>query len=136
MPAVGRGQGVAPPHEIMTTLKDDTIEHCKKCSSYDTNLWRDAVSVHRTKTKTDVVLIASIYCFVVGTIGLQQLNSTNEAGHIRDTVKVISKTVRQMVKAGEEISEAPSQCDRQTQPFESGENIIKYVHAISVVQSY
>ena len=41
-----------------------------------------------------------------------------------------------MVKAGEEISEAPSQCDRQTQPFESGENIIKYVHAISGVQSY
>ena len=93
------------------------------------------MSVHRyPKTQTDVVLIAKIYCFVVGTIGLQQLNSTNEAGHIRDTVKVISKALRQMVKAGEEISEAPSQCDRQTQPFESGENIIKYVNAISVFQ--
>ena len=81
-------------------------------------------------------LSAQTYCFVVGTIGLQQLNSANEAGHIRDTVKLISKALRQMVETGEEISEAPSECNRQAQSFESGENIIKYVHAVSIVQSY
>ena len=72
------------------------------------------------------VRMVMIRQFIAGTIGLEQLNSANEAGHIRDTVKVIVKALRQMLEDGETISDAPSRCNRQSQSFQSGENIIRY----------
>ncbi len=62
---------------------------------------------------------------LTGTIGLEQLNSGNEAGHIADSVRILGRALRDMVEAGEEISEPPSRCNRIAKSFESGQTIIK-----------
>ena len=64
---------------------------------------------------------------VAGTIGLEQLDSGNEAGHVNDSVRIISAALRHMVEDGKVISEAPSECNQESKSFESGEQIIKYV---------
>ncbi len=66
-----------------------------------------------------------IIFYSLGTIGLQQLNSDNEAGHIRDTVKIISRALISLKQDDQEISEAPKGCNAAAKSFESGPTILK-----------
>ncbi|XKL62120.1 hypothetical protein PGB90_001953 [Kerria lacca] len=61
-----------------------------------------------------------------GTIGLRLVNSTNELAHIRDSIYILAKALREMNKT-EEITEAPGNCNDPGNIWESGKLLFEYI---------
>ena len=75
-----------------------------------------------------------IYYYDAGILGLQLEYSMDEEAHIKDSVHIVAQALSDIHKDGQNLTEAPGDCDADTgsddvDEWESGEMLLEYVHS-------